>query len=59
MLSAICVQNSGHVYEGEQRILVGLNLPNSETHLRQTGITNVASNEALKLNVLAQVLLCQ
>ncbi len=58
MLTAISVHYNERGGGGEQRLLVGLNLPNSETHLRQAGITNVSSNEALKLNILAQVL-CQ
>ncbi len=56
-MTALSVLTHQHVqYDtNEQRLLVGVNLPNSEMHLRYCGCRNVTSNDALKLNILAQV----
>ncbi len=56
MMTAISLTSNRHEYGGgEQRLLVGLNLPNSETHMRQAGFTNALSEVALTLNILSQV----
>ncbi len=55
-MTAISLRSSRLSYsEGEQQLLVGVLLPNSETHMRQARFTNVVSEEALKLRILAQV----
>ncbi len=56
MMTAISLTSNRSEYGGgEQLVLVGLNLPNSETHMRNARYINAVSSQALKLSILAQV----